>query len=296
VVANGDGTFTYSPAAGQYGTDSFDYTVQDGFGATSTPATVTISINEPVLHVIKEALPESGSLGDTIDFLIYIWNDGPGTAYGADLEDTLGSCFSFVTPAPDGSLGDIAEGGAVVRAASAQIVSDTACGNTNTARLTAANASTVTDSVTVSIAGMGGTGGPMMMMFAGPLPEDPAPAPESPTEPTPTDAASEPTLAAPTETPIGATEPPAPDPIETLVPEPTAPPEPAPEAEPTPTPLVVSQGSLMADPGNPLAWVILTLFGIWFGRLLVFKVRVPAARTRREARYDEPATRPCRGR
>jgi hypothetical protein len=137
---------------------------------------VTISINEPVLHVIKEALPESGSLGDTIDFLIYIWNDGPGTAYGADLEDTLGSCFSFVTPAPDGSLGDIAEGGAVVRAASAQIVSDTACGNTNTARLTAANASTVTDSVTVSIAGMGGTGSPMMMMFAGPLPETCAPA------------------------------------------------------------------------------------------------------------------------
>jgi hypothetical protein len=78
-------------------------------------------------------------------------------------------------------------------------------------------------------------------------------------------------------------------------PEPTAPPEPAPGGtEPTPEPLVVSQGSLMADPGSPLAWVLLSLFGVWFGRQLVFRVRVPAPRSRREARYDEPATRPHR--
>ncbi len=81
------------------------------------------------------------------------------------------------------------------------------------------------------------------------------------------------------------TEPPAPEPT-----------EPPPAPEPTATPLVVSQGSLMADPGNPLAWGILALFGIWFGRMLVFKVRVPVHRTRRNAHYDEPATRPSRGR
>ena len=44
----------------------------------------------------------------------------------------------------------------------------------------------------------------------------------------------------------------------------------------------------------PLAWVLLSLFGVWFGRQLVFRVRVPASRSRREARYDEPATRPHR--
>ena len=76
------------------------------------------------------------------------------------------------------------------------------------------------------------------------------------------------------------------------VPEPTAVPAEAPL--PSPTPLVVSQGSLMADPGSPLAWVLLSLFGVWFGRQLVFRVRVPASRSRREARYDEPATRPHR--
>jgi hypothetical protein len=75
-----------------------------------------------------------------------------------------------------------------------------------------------------------------------------------------------------------------------------APPAETPAPEPTPTPLVVSQGTLMPDPGNPLAWGILALFGAWFGRMLVFKVRVPVPRTRRNARYDEPATRPSRGR
>ena len=44
VVNNGDGTITYTPAAGKNGSDAFAYTVNDNAGATSNEATVRISI------------------------------------------------------------------------------------------------------------------------------------------------------------------------------------------------------------------------------------------------------------
>lgn len=44
VVENADGTFTYTPAAGYIGTDSFNYTLQDNAGLTSVgAATVTLT-------------------------------------------------------------------------------------------------------------------------------------------------------------------------------------------------------------------------------------------------------------
>src|SRR5207249_3383958 len=50
VVANGDGTLTYTPAANYNGTDSFTYTMKDAAGAVSNVATVSITItpvNDP---------------------------------------------------------------------------------------------------------------------------------------------------------------------------------------------------------------------------------------------------------
>ncbi|WP_425004344.1 Ig-like domain-containing protein [Mycolicibacterium sp. S3B2] len=44
LVLNDDGTFTYTPDADYHGTDSFTYTATDGT-ATSSPATVTITVN-----------------------------------------------------------------------------------------------------------------------------------------------------------------------------------------------------------------------------------------------------------
>ncbi|NND60857.1 MAG: tandem-95 repeat protein [Gammaproteobacteria bacterium] len=44
VVDNGDGTVTYTPDAGFFGTDTFTYTVTDGTASSS--ATVTVTVNE----------------------------------------------------------------------------------------------------------------------------------------------------------------------------------------------------------------------------------------------------------
>ena len=51
VVYNGDGTFTYTPTAGQEGADSFTYTITDGDGDTST-ATVTLTLAKDSIPTI----------------------------------------------------------------------------------------------------------------------------------------------------------------------------------------------------------------------------------------------------
>ncbi|MEO1331749.1 MAG: Ig-like domain-containing protein, partial [Pseudomonadota bacterium] len=45
LTLNADGSFDYTPDADFNGSDSFTYTVSDGQGGTSTPATVTITVN-----------------------------------------------------------------------------------------------------------------------------------------------------------------------------------------------------------------------------------------------------------
>ena len=45
LVNRFDGTVTYTPSAGFFGTDAFAYTVRDGRGATSNVATVTVAVN-----------------------------------------------------------------------------------------------------------------------------------------------------------------------------------------------------------------------------------------------------------
>ncbi|MCK5053012.1 MAG: tandem-95 repeat protein, partial [Anaerolineales bacterium] len=158
AVSNGDGTVTYILTDGHFITDSFTYTVDDDQSptATSNVATVNISIAQPVLNVVKEANPEQAGMGDTIDFFIYIWNDGPGVAYDVQLQDTLGSCFQWVGGSPSGPLGDFADGDAAVRIASAQVSNTSNCGNSNTATVSSTNAVGASDSATVTFPPVGG--------------------------------------------------------------------------------------------------------------------------------------------
>jgi hypothetical protein len=47
VALNADGSFTYTPATGFFGTDTFTYQIVDGQGGTDT-AVVTLTVNETI--------------------------------------------------------------------------------------------------------------------------------------------------------------------------------------------------------------------------------------------------------
>ena len=83
VANNGDGTFTYTPNVGPFLTDSFTYQVWDDSGDPSNVATVTITIRQPDLDIIKDALPDSAAPGEDVQFFIYVINNGPGIAFSA---------------------------------------------------------------------------------------------------------------------------------------------------------------------------------------------------------------------
>jgi VCBS repeat-containing protein len=61
LALNGDGTFTYTPAAGFAGTDSFTYQATDSHGATSSIATSTIQVfnTAPGTNVLVQPDPSS---------------------------------------------------------------------------------------------------------------------------------------------------------------------------------------------------------------------------------------------
>ncbi len=63
VVDNTDGTFTYTPAAGFTGTDSFTYTVDDGNGGSAT-ATVTITVNDA--NIAPNAVNDTLTLNEDV--------------------------------------------------------------------------------------------------------------------------------------------------------------------------------------------------------------------------------------
>ncbi len=59
VANNGDGTFTYTPNVGPFLTDSFTYQVLGRRRSIlSNVATVTITIRQPELDIVKDALPD----------------------------------------------------------------------------------------------------------------------------------------------------------------------------------------------------------------------------------------------
>src|SRR5204863_5293351 len=65
LANNGNGTFTYTPAAGEQGTVSFDYTITDGDGDVSR-ATVTLSLladSTPTISVAGDNTVDEAALG-----------------------------------------------------------------------------------------------------------------------------------------------------------------------------------------------------------------------------------------
>jgi len=160
AVNNFNGTVTYTPNLGAFTSDTFTYQISDLTGLTSNIATVTVHINPPNLQVAKDANPSAANLGDTIFYFIYIWNDGPGIAYGVNLSDSLGSCFTWSGANPSGSIGDLAEGQAAVRLAQARVTSTGPCGSDNTANVTSINGASGSDTASVCLPPNSCGGGP----------------------------------------------------------------------------------------------------------------------------------------
>ena len=125
-----DGTFTYAPAAGFYGNDTFTYVVHDGFGHTATglvnvyvsaPPTTTISgyiwrdlngngVNDiwseyGVYNVTVQLLDADGNVVASVltgaGSIYYVFNVLPGTY---QLRVLLPEGFAFTTPGGDSDV------------------------------------------------------------------------------------------------------------------------------------------------------------------------------------------------
>ncbi len=92
VLLNADGSFTYTPDAGFFGTDSFDYQITDITGLTAT-ATVTITVPAPPIDLVTVKTLASGNpnpaAGDIVTFEIRVTNNGPADATGVSLTDQI---------------------------------------------------------------------------------------------------------------------------------------------------------------------------------------------------------------
>ncbi|MCK9689636.1 Ig-like domain-containing protein [Scleromatobacter humisilvae] len=106
VVVHADGTYTYTPAAGFHGTDSFTYTITDAAGSTST-ATVTLTVTPatpvaaPDVVAALENAPVSGSLAanDTpVAGEANTWTLSGAPSHGTVVVNTDGT-YTY-TPAP----------------------------------------------------------------------------------------------------------------------------------------------------------------------------------------------------
>ncbi|MDF0599078.1 Ig-like domain-containing protein, partial [Psychromarinibacter halotolerans] len=102
AVVNPDGTITYTPDAGFFGTDTFTYDVDDGTGATSQ-ATVTVTVTGLPVPVYSATGPATfnGGAGDVQEIphdAIYELSEGT-IAFSFIAADTNGSQGLFVKDA-----------------------------------------------------------------------------------------------------------------------------------------------------------------------------------------------------
>ena len=161
VVYNGDGTFTYTPTAGQEGTDSFTYTITDGDGDTST-ATVTVqlakdsvptidlgadnSVNEAGLPAGSNAA--SNSETTTGSFTLTTGNDSVASLVINGVDVTAGGTVTT----PRGVLTVTVSGGAY--SYSYTLTTNTSGDNTSdsfTAVVTDSDGDTATDTLVINI-------------------------------------------------------------------------------------------------------------------------------------------------
>ncbi|WP_167335410.1 Calx-beta domain-containing protein [Pedobacter kyungheensis] len=105
VVVNPDGTYTYTPAAGYVGADTFTLTVSDGKGGTTTvtiPVNVTL-VAAPAMSLTKVATNTVNKAGDVINYNIVVTNTGNVSLSNVVVSDA-GADAGSITPASIATL------------------------------------------------------------------------------------------------------------------------------------------------------------------------------------------------
>lgn len=100
AVLNADGTFTYTPNPGFFGTDMFEYQIFDQTGLPAT-AIVTIVIEKPELMITKVASPTTGLVaGDTVTYTYTVQNTGNVRINGVGVSDVHNGSGSLSAISP----------------------------------------------------------------------------------------------------------------------------------------------------------------------------------------------------
>jgi uncharacterized repeat protein (TIGR01451 family) len=80
LVLSSDGLFTYKPARGFVGTDSFRYSLSNSAGSSS--ATVTIDVPARGQLVVSLSAPKVAARGSSFTYTVQVVNAGPDPASG----------------------------------------------------------------------------------------------------------------------------------------------------------------------------------------------------------------------
>ncbi|WP_443943537.1 Calx-beta domain-containing protein [Pedobacter sp. AW1-32] len=115
VVLNANGTYTYTPANGYIGTDSFVVTVSDGKGGTTT-ATVNVTVNQvnaASISLTKIATNSVSKVGDVINYRIIVSNTGNVTLTNIAITDA-GADVGSITPS---GIANLAPGASITATA-----------------------------------------------------------------------------------------------------------------------------------------------------------------------------------
>lgn len=104
TMTNTAGAFSFTPASGFYGSQSFTYTLNDGFGGTATAA-ANVSVNQADLSLTMTVANAFVWQGGTQSFTLTVTNNASSTvtASGITVLDSLPAGFSFSSVTGTGS-------------------------------------------------------------------------------------------------------------------------------------------------------------------------------------------------